>query len=198
MSSSSTTADVVVQGDGGFEVTTTVSVDQVADVAVGQQASVVADGSHESLEGKVTSISVAPVDSTSTTNYRVVIGLDSPDARLENGSTGTVSIVTESAKSALAVPTSAITTTGRRHTVDVIDGDTTRTVAVEVGVVGSTWTEIKSGVSRGEDVVLADLSKGLPGSATSSTSNTPQFGRGGFTFPGGRVFRPGAVIDSGK
>ena len=184
VTSASTTDNVIVQGDGGFEVSTTIGIDRITHVAVGQRASVVPDGTHTALQGHVSSIGVAPDPNSSTTSYLVVIGLDNANQALHNGSTGLVSIVTQSAKSALAVPTSSITTTRNRHTVEVLDGDTPKTVNVRVGVMGTTWTEIKSGITKGQQVVVADMSKALPGSATSSTNsnqlNTNQFGRNAF------------------
>jgi hypothetical protein len=46
---------------------------------------------------------------------------------------------------------------------------------VQVGVVGDTWTEITSGLTAGEIVVLAQLDAPLPGSATSVPANTRAF-----------------------
>ena len=188
VTSGSSTANVVVQGDGGFEVSTTIGIDRITHVEVGQAASVVPDGSDTALEGKVSSIGIVPDPDSSTTSYLVRIGLDKPRKPLQNGATGTVSIVTQSARSALAVPTSAVTTTGSRHTVAVLDGDGTRQVAVQVGAVGRTWTEIRSGLSSGQTVVLADVSAPLPSSATSSSNGTQSnpFAAGfGGRFPNG-------------
>jgi HlyD family secretion protein len=189
VTAASTDATVVVEGAGGYEVATTISVDRVADVEVGQDASVVPDGATESLDGKVAYISTVPTASESATTYLVIIGLErSKDTALKNGSTGTATIVTEHAKSALAVPTSAVTTNGTRHTVGVVNGDGSETRSVTVGVIGDTWTEILDGLEPGDEVVLADLNQALPGSATSSSngeqSNFPVFGGGG-GFPGG-------------
>ena len=182
-SAASTTANVVVQGAGGFEVTTSVDVNKISNVAVGQAATLVADGSHTALPGKVTSLSVAPTSTSgAATSYRVVVGLDNPNEKLGNGSTGTVTIVTKSAKAALAVPTSALTPVGSRYTVNVLEDGTTKTVVVNVGVVGTERTEITSGLTKGQEVVLADVSEPLPSSATSSSNGTT----GGTTgFPGG-------------
>ncbi|HZP31068.1 MAG TPA: HlyD family efflux transporter periplasmic adaptor subunit, partial [Acidimicrobiia bacterium] len=190
----STTANVVVQGEGGFEVTTSVDVTRISDVAVGQAATVVPDGTHTSLPGKVTAISVVPTSTTSTaTSYRVVVGLADPSRELGNGSTGTVTIVTRSAKAALAVPTSALTPLGRRATVTALQNGSPTTVVVGVGVVGATWTEITSGLTRGQQVVLADQSAPLPSSATSSSNGSTNgitgINGGRFVFPGGGAFR---------
>ena len=169
----STTANIVVQGSGGYQVSTTIGVDNIPHVAVGQAATVVPDGAHKALSGKVASISIAP-NSTSalSTTYLVVIGLKHPNLLLGNGSTGTVTITTQHAKSTLAVPTSAVTTSGTSHTVEVLDGNTPRRTPVKVGVVGYTWTQITSGLKKGQQVVLAQLSQPLPGSATSTPTNT--------------------------
>jgi len=191
----SSTDNVIVTGYGGYEVSTSVSVDQIPHVKVGQDAVVLPDGSQRSITGSVVAISaVAESSSTgSATSYRVVIGLSDPNAKLNNGATGTVSIVTDQAKSALAVPTSAVTTNGTRHTVKVVKGGTAETVSVQVGVVGDRYTEIASGLTSGQQVVLATVSDPLPNAATSSSNGTTtRFpgGGGGSGFPGGgrRIF----------
>ena len=185
VTSASTTSTIIVKGTGGYEVTTDVSVDKITDVAVGQSAVVLPDGSSQNLAGKVVSISAQPDSSSSSTAYRVVVGLDNPTAKLDNGSTGTVEIVTGVAKMALAVPTSAVTTSGTRHTVQVVSDGATRRVSVEVGVTGDRWIEITGGLSEGQHVVLANPAEPLPGSATSSSNSSkasvPSFGgAGGF------------------
>jgi RND family efflux transporter MFP subunit len=174
----STTANVVVVGAGGFEATTLVSVDDISDVKVGQKTTVLPDGSKQPLPGTVSSISLVPDPAASTTSYRVVIGLTDRASTLNNGSTGSVAIVTESSRAGLAVPSSAVTALGNRHTVTVLDGATTKLVAVEVGVVGETWTEITSGLTAGQQVVLADISEPLPGSATKSSGTDSQLPNG--------------------
>ena len=193
VSSASSTANIVVQGGGGYEVSTTIGVDLIPHVAIGDSATVVPDGSHTALPGKVASISVAPASATTTTSYLVVIGLAKPQMALNNGATGTVTIVTQSARSALAVPTSAVTTTGTRHTVQVLSAGTTKQITVQVGVVGPTWTEIRSGLTKGEQVVLADVAQPLPGSATSSSNSNSTSSNTGFVgrFPGAGNLVPG-------
>ncbi len=186
----STTSNIVVVGPGGYEVTTTVSVDKVTSVKVGQPATFLPDGSKRPLAGKVSSISIAPdASATTSTSYRVVVGLTDPDASLNNGSTGSLAIVTKSSRSALAVPTSAVTTVGTRHLVNVLKGNTPERTLVQVGVVGDTWTEITNGVKPGQRVVLANLAAPLPGSATdtsgSTTNRTTTGGFGGFGGFGG-------------
>lgn len=192
VSSGSSTANVVVSGPGGYEVTTNLSVDDIRHVSVGQQALVRMDGTGKTFAGKVVAISEAPSSSSSssTTTYRVTVALDHPGTGLRDGMTSTVSIVTGTASAAVAVPTSAVTTSGSRHTVEVLDGGTTQTVQVQIGVMGSRWTEIRNGLRAGQIVVLATISDPLPDSATSSSNGSnqfPGFGGGG-TFRGGGGF----------
>jgi HlyD family secretion protein len=190
--SGSATQQITIQGEGGYEVTTTVGVDEVAELEIGQPAKLLPDGSDAVVEGQVVSIAL-----TGDSTYRVVVGLTGDTSGLRNGATGTVSIVTGSARDALAVPTSAVTASGDRHTVTVISDGRAEDVQVVVGVVGDTWTEITSGLASGDVVALADLNEPLPGAATETTSSgtsagsfaggPPQFqgGMAGGGFPGG-------------
>ncbi len=195
ITAASTTATIVVVGDGGLEATTTVGIDDLPQVKVGQAATLTPDGDHAALTGKVSSIAVSPETATSSSGsaaYRVSVALDGDTSALGNGSTGTLSIITSSADASVAVPTSAITTDGTQHTVTLFDGTTTKLVQVQVGTVGDTWTQVTSGVTGGQQVVLADLRTPLPSSATASTgtgTNRPgqdgQFGPGAGGSPGG-------------
>ena len=184
VTAASTTAKIVVVGAGGYEVTTTVSVTELPDVEVGQGVVISPDGSDSTIEGQVVSIGVAGSSSSGTTTYPVVIGIVGDGTDLRNGSVASVAIVTNATSAALAVPTSAITTQGSRHTARVLDGGTVTTKTVEVGAIGATWTEITSGLTAGEEVVLADMNEPLPGSATDSSGSTNQNQFGG---PGGRI-----------
>jgi HlyD family secretion protein len=179
-SAGSTTQTIVIQGAGGYEATTAVSVNDIARVKVGQAAALIPDGSRTSVAGKVVAVSAMPTSTTSaTTSYGVVVSLPATASSLGNGAIGSLAITTGSASSALAVPTSAITTNGNQHTVTVLEGSTTRQVPVRVGVVGPTYTEILSGLSAGQQVVLANLDSPLPDSASSTAANGLGAGGGG-------------------
>ena len=184
--SGSSTQNVIVQGVDGLEAVTTVAVDQVSDVRIGQAATVVPDGGTDTLHGTVVAISGSPDPDSTTTSYRVTIGLSEPGVDLGNGSTGAVTITTDGATSALAVPTSAVTTDGDSSTVTVLDGSSTKEVDVTVGAVGEQWTQITDGVEEGQRVVLADLDAALPSAATSSSSSSSDStGFGGGQMPSG-------------
>jgi HlyD family secretion protein len=96
--------------------------------------------------------------------------LADPVGSLPDGGLASVSIVTGDTRGVTAVPTSAVTTSTTGHTVVVVDGGKTSTVDVQVGTVGSRWTEVTGGLEVGQVVVLADLSEALPGTATSGST----------------------------
>lgn len=199
VTAASTTATVVVVGSGGFEVTTLVQVSELPHVKVGQAATVAPDGSQRAIAGKVVAIGLKSQTSGSSTVYPVAIALDDAPTSLGNGATASVGITTNGAARALAVPTSAVSTIGTRHVVTVLSGSKSRTVSVGVGAIGATWTQVTSGLTAGQTVVLANLSSPLPGSATATTTDgtsggsAGQRGFGGFagrTAGGGGFVRP--------
>jgi len=185
----STTQTILVQGAGGLEAMTSVSLADITKVKVGQAATVTPDGAAQPVTGSVVSIAAMPnAANTSTTTYNVIVSLPSDASTLTNGAIGAVGIVTGTA-SGIAVPSSAVRSTGGRRTVTVLEGNTTRTVAVQVGVVGDQWTQITNGLTAGQLVVLATVSDPLPSSATATTTanNAANRARGAFVFPGGAV-----------
>jgi hypothetical protein len=60
----------------------------------------------------------------------------------------------------------------------VVSKGKSQTVSVTLGLVGATSTQVKSGLTAGEKVELADPNTKLPSSTTSSS--TTRFGGGAF------------------
>jgi HlyD family secretion protein len=161
----SATQAVVVVGDGGFEVTATVTVDQLVDLEVGQTATVEVDGVDGGLRGEVVAIGGVAGTDGSTRTFPVTVAL-LDDAELLAGMVATVDVVVAGSSDALTVPTSAVTTSGGTSTVTVLDDDgTTSPVEVEVGAVGRDRTAVADGLDEGDIVVLADLGAPLPSSS---------------------------------
>jgi len=186
---SSGEAVVVVVGEGAAEVSATVTVEQLAKLATGQQATVTPVGTSAKVAGTVTRVSTLPDTSAQTVAYPVTITVDEPPASMASGSSATASIVVATAKNVLTVPTSAV----NRSTVTVLNGDLTTVTRVTVGAVGPTRTEIKDGLSAGQQVVLANLDSPLPTSDTTNQggfNNRERFGGAGGG-PGGGGGGPG-------
>ncbi|WP_368498422.1 HlyD family efflux transporter periplasmic adaptor subunit [Herbiconiux sp. A18JL235] len=196
VTAASTSAAITVLGDDGYLVSTTVTLANVPKLAVGQTASVpLASGEGDMpLTGVVSSIGVLDVSTDSSTpSYDVVIALDPTDQTLLTGASAQVEVAVASQASVLTVPTSAVHRSGTDYTVDLLVGGTSQPTPVEVGAMGAERTEITSGVSEGDVVVLADLdsdvldsdsetgTSGLSGLGGSSTAGTVPSGG----FPGG-------------
>jgi multidrug efflux pump subunit AcrA (membrane-fusion protein) len=193
VSSGSSTDTIEVVGTGGYEATTVVGVDDVADIEVGQAATVVPDGVGRRIAGEVVAISISPVEDATSTSYRVTVALKGATDDLRIGSTGSVAIITERADRVITVPTSAVIAGANRSTVRVLDGSDVETVTVDVGIIGSSWTEIRDGIETGQRVVLADLDEPLPSAATDAGNGNQPGAGAGFGppggFPGGGGFR---------
>ncbi len=175
-SATSTPALVVVGSGTSFETVVNVPVTHIGQVAVGQRARVTPDVTGSVLAGTVTSIgALGTTGTTGTTTYPVTVSLAADGLGQYSGADAQVSIVTGSAVDVLTVPSSAIRTVGATHLVSVLSGGTVKRTRVTVGTVGDLLTQVDSGLARGDEVVLADLSQPLP----STTPVTGRFGLGG-------------------
>lgn len=199
VTASSTTAVVTVIGADGYIVSLTVPVTSVNILATGQQATIVAASTPTQLTGVVSEIGILNVSATSTPSYTVTVAVSATDEPLFNGSSAQVAITAEASTDTLTVPSSAVHRTGSQYTVQVLKDGISQAVTVEVGAIGPERTEIVSGLTTGDSVILADLSQpmstgeetadsggltGLGGSnsdTTTGTSNFPGGSSGGFS-----------------
>jgi macrolide-specific efflux system membrane fusion protein len=171
----------------GFEVTTDVVESDLANVKLGQAASVSVSAVDAVLDGKVTAIS--PVASSSSSggssavSYPVTVELASAPASMRSGMTADVTITIASANGVLTVPAEALRGTAGDYSVLLLGTDgTPQRQAVEVGLVTNTTAEIKRGLTEGQEVVTGTAS------ARNGNSNATS---GGFGFPGAA---PGGVV----
>ena len=188
-SSSSSSSDFVVIADlSQLQVAVSFSEADVANLKVGQAATVTFPALPEvSARGTITSIDPTGTTSNSVVTYGAVVRLGGAPAKVRLGQSASVSVVTGSASNVLVVPSAAVTSNGTRTTVTKVASDGTRTTeAITVGVVGGSFTEVKSGLSAGDLVLLKTTS-----SSSSSTNGIP----GGF--PGGGGFAGGGLPAGG-
>jgi len=197
---SSTGTSVVIVGTGAVAVTLNVPLASMASIHVGQKAKVSPQGTTSFAPGAVSSISLLPSTSTSTSGssagrattqgavtgqasttssspvYPVVVLVPEALPALASGSRADVSLLIGTATNVLTVPNSALTPLGNGQAMALTfkKGVTTRAL-VKTGYVGTLSTQITSGLTAGQQVVLADLSTALPTNTTSSR----RFGVGG-------------------
>ena len=187
---------VVIVGVGAVEVTVEVPLASIAKMHVGQKANVTPQGATSFAAGAVSSISLLPTTSTSSTGsgtaqgsgaaqgtsttssptYPVVVLVPDALPALASGSRADVSLLIGTAGKVLTVPNSALTplNSGQAMALTLKNGVATRAL-IKTGYVGTLATQITSGLTAGQQVVLADLSAALPTNTTSSR----RFGVGG-------------------
>jgi multidrug efflux pump subunit AcrA (membrane-fusion protein) len=163
---SSTTAIDVIDPTG-HSVTVSVDVTKIPQVKIGEKATVVPDGSLIPLAATVSYIAAAPA-TTSSTAYVVQLAFNSDPTTLRDGIQASASITTSQAVNALAVPTSAVNHLGSLSYVLVPSGSSAKIQRVIVGSVGAIYTQITSGLTVGQNVVLANLATPIPTSTVTS------------------------------
>ncbi len=95
-----------------------------------------------------------PTLDAATRSVRVRIDLNNRQGKLRPGMFASVTLAGQ-IREALAVPSEAVIATGTRRVVIIKDGDTFRPSAVETGLERDGKTEIITGLSAGENVVVS-------------------------------------------
>jgi multidrug efflux pump subunit AcrA (membrane-fusion protein) len=198
-SASSTSSAVEIDGSRQSEVTIGLTAAQVRTVKRGMTAKVTADGSSTAVSGTVISVGITASADDST--YPVVIALSPHATSLVSGADAAVTLDLASADNVTTVPTSAVHHNGTTTYVERITNGKLVHVRVKVGAVGAALTEITSGLTVGEKIVLADLNAAVPSSSTNLTSTRTGVGGGaGFGRFGGGAgggFGGGARVGGG-
>jgi macrolide-specific efflux system membrane fusion protein len=156
-------------------------------IAVHQTATIsLASLSNTEVKGVVTAVAPVSTVANNVVTYPVTIALIDPPASLKDGMTAQVSVIVQTASNVLELPSAAITTTGSFSTVKVLTKGVQKVTPVTLGLVGSSYTQIISGVTEGETVVEPTATVSA---ATSTGSGGGGPGGGGF---GGGGFGGGA------
>jgi macrolide-specific efflux system membrane fusion protein len=146
------------------------------------------------LSGTRQSAKVVAVDPQATTannvvTYGVTLSLDKVPAGAKPGQTVSVSVVTGEVADAVFVNAAAVTTIGTRHTVTVLANGTQEVRQVEIGLEGDQATQITSGLTAGEQVVITTTATTTGG----TTGGFPGGGLPGGGFTGGGGFPAGGT-----
>lgn len=136
------------------QVSATVAEADVTKLRLGQHAVVVFAASNVSASGTVTAIDTEQTVTNNVVEYGVTVRLDSHASEVRIGQTANLTITTAEKTGVLIVPTGALRTAGGRSTVSRRQGNVDFPVEVQTGLVGTTGTEVTSGLAEGDDVVL--------------------------------------------
>src|SRR5256886_2491724 len=149
------TGFIVLGNVSDTEVQAEFSEADVAHLAVGQPATIMLANRADPYPGKVAQISPAGTTSGRLVRYGVLIAFDTVPTDLLFGQGASVAVTTARADAVLSVPSSAvhgIHDGAATVTVRAAGRDSQRTVTI--GLRGDRFTEIRSGLAEGEQVVL--------------------------------------------
>jgi membrane fusion protein, macrolide-specific efflux system len=133
----------------------------------GQEATITFDAlPGVTASGEVTQIEPVASTSNNVVQYPVTVSFTEVPDQVRLGQTATVEVVVGQADDVVTVPSTAVSTSGGQTTVTVLRNGRPIRTPVEVGVRGTALTEIKSGVSEGDQIVppaptTSDLGNGL-------------------------------------
>ena len=131
----------------------------IGKVYLGQPARIKVESFKEkTFYGKVTKISPMGVEKDNVTTFEVRVSINNPGGELKAEMTANAEIILEEHKNVLQIPEGAIMyDQDKKASVDVPDPkakDGMRKVAVNIGISNGAKTEVLSGLTQGQEVVL--------------------------------------------
>jgi multidrug efflux pump subunit AcrA (membrane-fusion protein) len=179
-SSTSSSGFAEIVNTDTLTMTVAFSESDISQVKVGQPATVTLDAlPGVELAAHISSISLVGTTSSSVVSYDAVLTLDQNDSRVRPGMSASASVITGQA-SGVTVPNAAVTGSGSVGTVNLMKDGKEVSRQVVIGLRGDSRTQIISGVSGGDQLVITIA---LP--SLSSTSTTGGSGTGSGTLGGG-------------
>jgi macrolide-specific efflux system membrane fusion protein len=150
-----------------LQITADVSETDIDSIKDGQDATITLNALPNTPVGAtVASISPTSTVVSNVVEYAVTLDLvGTPPTGVRPGQSASIVITTGEATNALYVPSSAITTTGGSSFVTVVQNGKDVPTRVTTGVVGTTDTQILSGLTQGE-TVLETISTSTTSSGT--------------------------------
>jgi macrolide-specific efflux system membrane fusion protein len=174
-SASATARGIEVTGLSDMIVTASFSETDASKLKVGQHATITFDALGRTVRARISSVDLTSTVSNNVVRYGVTLELARRPAGIRPGQTASVQVTTDRVDG-LYVPSAAVQGVSGQDTVTVLRGGLQTQVAVTVGVEGDQTTQILSGVSEGDQVVIPTATTGQNG-----------FPTGGFPGGGGLV-----------
>lgn len=178
--SNSASAQAIGTIDTGVSKTTaTVSLTEIDIVKIktGQKVTMTLDAfPDKTYTGKVSIINTEGNVSSGVTTYPTTITFDSAPENIYPNMAVNATIITSVKNDVLIVPTTAVQTSNGTSTVRVLKNGQATPIDVEIGDTSDTQTEIVSGLSEGDQVIIGTTIQG----ASTGTGTTSPFGGTGF------------------
>jgi HlyD family secretion protein len=138
------------------------------------------------ITGKVSKIDTIGVVTQGVVSYGSEITFDYQEKLLKPGMNVSATIITDTRQSVVMVPNSAVKSDADGYYVEILSGKTPESRTIQIGMANNASTEIVSGISEGEKVVIQTIDP-------NATSTVNSSGQGGLRLPGvgggaGRAF----------
>jgi macrolide-specific efflux system membrane fusion protein len=174
----------------------------IAKIKVGQAANVSIDAlTGVELAAHVSAISALGTSSSGVVSYDATLTLDQKDTQVKAGMSASATVIVGQAQGVNA-PNQAVSGSGSLGTVNMLQNGKTVSKQVVVGLRGTSRTQIISGVSSGQQLVVTVTLPALGSSTSTSTSGfgsglARRFGGGGFGGGGGLFGGGGGPVGAG-
>ncbi len=190
-SSSGPSGAIILSAPGSYEVQGSVSDAQIAQVQLGEQATIVPAGATTPVYGTVTQITPQATITSGVASFPIVVSITDSNPNLYSGvkvtskapplfagASAQVALIVKQATNVLSVPTSAVHTIGSLSYVMVKNNTKETRVTIAVGAADAQETQVLSGLKLGQEVVLANRALAIP-TTTSGFGFGGGFGGGG-------------------
>ena len=178
----SNSAFIVLTNTNALVLHGTIGEADVSKLKLGQVANITIDAlSASKMTGKVTSLDPVATISQGVPVYGVDVTIDVPGSSVKAGMSGTAAVILASKQNVLIVQNTAIrTVNGQRGLTVLKDGESVDTVAT-FGISNDTNTEVLTGVSEGDVIVIPQA---RAGASNNANNRGVQIGGPGQAFPG--------------
>lgn len=200
--STTSTAAITLVKPTKFVVDVDIAAADIEQVKEGLQVQVTPADATEAIFGTVKDVGrVAETGTSGTATFPVTVSITGAQKDLYSGTTADVSIIVKQIEDVLTVPSQALTTTGDKTYVTLVDGSSTKKTAVTVGETYGMSTQITKGLAEGDKVQIAAVGRarttGSTGSGGQQEGGFPGGGTGGGGFPGGGTGGTGGGFPGG-
>ena len=187
----------------------TLSESDIVDIKVGDKATITFDSIENlSIEGEVSQVDATGAASSGVVSYGIEIAFDTDNESVKPGMSVSATITTNSKADVLTIPTTAVKSkddgtyyvqvlsdtydlTNRTNLIKGVTSATPPTIkTVTIGLADDTNTEIASGLSEGDQVVVRVSSSTTTSTTSSSSSNKSNSSSGSILNTGGGAGGP--------
>ena len=146
---------LVVLDQNSLHVESDISESSITEIKAGQNIDMTLDafGPDQHFSGTVLSIDPAATVQQGVIDYRIVSSIPKDAVGIKPGMTVNITILISDTPNVLAVPNRLIQSSGRQKFVTILRNNKSVNVNIETGAVGDNFTEVKSGLNQGDQLI---------------------------------------------